>query len=277
MNFTSPVTKVVKQNTAVKNIQTYFAGIKIDGEADHCNFCGKPVSVFPVYEQSSNVENFGFDLIIQKLCCEEMRSRAGKLRKEHQREYIEFRIKEIDLISTPLIYRAFRINNFKQGWIVKKVKDFSAGLTGKGLYIYSAKNGTGKTTLSCVSAKTYCAYWGIEKYRFFNYAEFVNKFESLDFNERGELMEIYKTARVLIIDDLGKGRLSPMSLSNIYDIVNYRNMNALITIVSSNLSLDQISESFDSSVASRLFEMCELVEMKGEDLRIKPAKQEVTR
>lgn len=272
MNFISPVAKVVKENSFLKKIEAPVMGLSFGSEVACCNFCKNLVSVFPVYENSNNVDNFGFDEILEKLCCDEMRGKASECRKEHEKDYVEFRIKEVDAISTPPIYRAFRINDFSQARIVKKIKDFSAGYTGKGLYIYSAKNGTGKTTLCCVSAKTYCAFWGVEKYSFFNYAEFVNKFEGLDFDERAELLETYKNARILVIDDLGKGRLSPMSLSNIYDIINHRSMNMLTTIVSSNLSLEQIGESFDSSVASRLFEMCDLIEMKGNDMRINPDK-----
>ncbi|MCP4455584.1 MAG: AAA family ATPase [Planctomycetes bacterium] len=79
---------------------------------------------------------------------------------------------------------------------------------------------------------------------------------------------------ILILDDVvhkrADGRLAPL----VIEIINYRHNNNLATIITSNLSPDQIAQKLDPAVASRL---CggTVLHFTGEDMRQHPKKEEV--
>jgi len=77
----------------------------------------------------------------------------------------------------------------------------------------------------------------------------------------------YMRARVLYIDDLLKGKVTDADVNIMYEIVNYRYMNYLPMIVSTEKSLEELME-FDEAIASRLIEMSKenRVRMQGEEL-----------
>ncbi len=272
--FKSPAQDLILKNTTEGKGK---AIVGVSFPADICNFCGEPVRIS--YDTQSGYRcDYDFDTLIQNLCCDKMKEIAEPMRKDHEKEIFEHFIYYADK-ETPLIYRKFRLGDFstsKTATIRKyfKEKEYESG---RGFYIYSRKNGTGKTALSCTIAKTLCGVKRKTRYAFLNYPDFVNRYEQADFNDKYDILDNYKESYVLVIDDLGKGRSTNQSITNIYDIVNYRNINQMITIVNSNISLQEISEKFDSSVSSRLYEMCDIMEMEGEDLRIATAKQEATR
>lgn len=273
--FKSPVQDLILENTTEGKSNKTVMGVSFP--ADICNFCGEPVRIS--YDtQGGFRSDYDFDALIENLCCDKMKAIAETMRKDHEKEIVEHFIYFADK-ETPLIYRKFRLGDFptiKTATIRKyfKEKEYESG---RGFYIYSRKNGTGKTALSCTIAKTLCGVKRKVWYSFINYPDFVNKYEQASFDDKYFLLDRCREAYVLVIDDLGKGRSTNQSITNIYDIVNYRNINQMITIINSNISLQEISEKFDSSVSSRLYEMCDIMEMEGEDLRMATAKQEVTR
>ena len=77
----------------------------------------------------------------------------------------------------------------------------------------------------------------------------------------------YKRAKVLLIDDLFKGKLSESDVNIIFEIVNYRYFNNLPVIVSSEKGMEELVE-IDEAIGSRLIEMCKdnVLEMKGKRL-----------
>jgi DNA replication protein DnaC len=273
--FKSPAQDLVFGNTTEGNSNKTVMGVSFP--ADICNFCGEPVRIS--YDtQNGFRSDYDFDALVKNLCCDKMKAIAETMRKDHEKEIVEHFIYFADK-ETPPIYKKFRLGDFptsKTATIRKyfKEKEYESG---RGFYIYSRKNGTGKTALSCTIAKTLCGVKRKIWYSFINYPDFVNKYEQASFDDKSFILERCREAYVLVIDDLGKGRSTNQSITNIYDIVNYRNINQMITIVNSNISLQEISEKFDSSVSSRLYEMCDIMEMEGEDLRMATAKQEVSR
>ena len=80
-------------------------------------------------------------------------------------------------------------------------------------------------------------------------------------------MEKYTSARVLYIDDLLKGRLTDSDVNIMYEIVNYRYMNNMPIIISTEKSIDDLLE-FDEAIGSRLIEMCRgnIVQLQGKNL-----------
>jgi DNA replication protein DnaC len=65
----------------------------------------------------------------------------------------------------------------------------------------------------------------------------------------------YKTCEVLLIDDLFKGKINESDINIVFEIINYRYLNFLPIIVSSEFVIDRLL-AFDEGVASRVYEMC---------------------
>ncbi len=80
-------------------------------------------------------------------------------------------------------------------------------------------------------------------------------------------MSRYTQARVLYIDDFLKGRITESDVNIIYEIVNYRYMNNLPIIVSTEKFLDDLI-AFDEAIGSRIIEMCRgnIVQLQGREL-----------
>lgn len=77
----------------------------------------------------------------------------------------------------------------------------------------------------------------------------------------------YKVARVLLIDDLFKGKVTDSDINIIFELINYRYFNKLPVIVSCELDVDGLLN-VDEAIGSRLVEMCKgyLLELKGQRL-----------
>lgn len=77
----------------------------------------------------------------------------------------------------------------------------------------------------------------------------------------------YIKARVLYIDDLLKGKITESDINIMYEIVNYRYMNNLPIILSTEKSLEELLN-FDEAIGSRILEMCRgnIVILQGREL-----------
>lgn len=69
-----------------------------------------------------------------------------------------------------------------------------------------------------------------------------------------KVMNKFKRAKVLLIDDLFKGSISGSDVNIMFEIINYRYLNGLPVIVSCEKSIDEII-SIDEAIGSRLYEM----------------------
>ena len=79
------------------------------------------------------------------------------------------------------------------------------------------------------------------------------------------VMGKYKNARVLLIDDLFKGKVTESDINIMFELLNFRYFNKLPVIVSCEMDVDRIL-SVDEAIGSRLVEMCKCVEVKGKKL-----------
>ena len=87
-------------------------------------------------------------------------------------------------------------------------------------------------------------------------------------NERTNLIEEYSTAPIICLDDLGTEQGTAWVMQTLYLIINYRYDNFLPTVITSNNSIQQLSDKFeDDRLTSRIKGMCKIIEMDGEDLR----------
>ena len=80
-------------------------------------------------------------------------------------------------------------------------------------------------------------------------------------------LQCYMQARVLYIDDLLKGRITESDVNILYEVVNYRYMNNLPLIISTEKSIDNLLD-FDEATGSRIIEMCRgnIIQLRGKEL-----------
>ena len=87
-------------------------------------------------------------------------------------------------------------------------------------------------------------------------------------------MERAKQVDVLVIDDLGDQELggNPTTVDKrrlTRELVNYRHSRNMITIITTNLSRQQLFGQFSGPVAERIFELCLAMKVNGVNLREK--------
>lgn len=83
-----------------------------------------------------------------------------------------------------------------------------------------------------------------------------------------ELINKIKESEILYLDDFGRETKSERVTRQFYDIINHRYANELTTIISSNFTLDEIANTMDPALSSRIQEW-DLVQLTGEDIRKK--------
>lgn len=88
-------------------------------------------------------------------------------------------------------------------------------------------------------------------------------------NERA-LVKPLREARALVLDDLGAERVSAWTLSVVYEVVNHRLARLMPTIVTTNVSIDDI-HGWDPRIASRLASLA-IVRLEGPDRRLERAR-----
>jgi DNA replication protein DnaC len=74
----------------------------------------------------------------------------------------------------------------------------------------------------------------------------------------------YQTAEILLIDDLYKGKINESDINIMFEVINYRYLNYLPVIVSSEFTIDKMLN-FDEAIGSRIYEMCKdhIVQIEG--------------
>lgn len=128
--------------------------------------------------------------------------------------------------------------------------------------------GLGKTFLSAAIARVVS-----EKGYSVVYDSAVNvfsRFESQKFNRDGDAgkdVERYLTCDLMILDDLGSEMNSPMVQTALYQLINGRLLGEKRTVISSNLSMDEMNRRYSPQICSRIGGEYFEVRFFGEDIR----------
>lgn len=78
------------------------------------------------------------------------------------------------------------------------------------------------------------------------------------------------SADLLVIDDLGTETINSMKFTELYKIINTRILNPkLKTIISTNLDLKGLFNTYDERLASRFIGYYDIYRFFGEDIRLK--------
>ena len=138
--------------------------------------------------------------------------------------------------------------------------------------IFYGPSGTGKTFLSnCIAREA------IERCKSIVYesaAEMFERFSKDSFQRSedealsGRIREIYD-CELLIIDDLGTELASAFTNSRLFMLLSHRLKTGSSTIISSNLSMNQMSQIYGERIVSRLMESYVLIPFYGNDLRLR--------
>ena len=75
------------------------------------------------------------------------------------------------------------------------------------------------------------------------------------------------TCSLLIIDDLGTENLTPFVISQLFHVINSRDLSRKTTIISTNLSPEELQSTYTERISSRLMGQYTPIPVFGEDLR----------
>lgn len=124
--------------------------------------------------------------------------------------------------------------------------------------------GSGKTHL-CMAVSNHLIRCG-HPVIYFPWIEGFNELKD-NLDELEERIGLLQRVSVLYIDDMWKGRKTPtdFQIEQAFAIINYRYMNNLPLIVSSEFDVDAMC-GFDMAIGSRIYEMCKdyCVVIKGD-------------
>ena len=136
--------------------------------------------------------------------------------------------------------------------------------------LFSGATGLGKTFLSaCIAGEVADRGYSV---RYESAAHLFDKLEKAKFSsdpQAQEESEKLTRCDLLIIDDLGTEMPNQFTKSALYLLINDRLLDRKSTIISTNLSSDQISERYTPQIASRLLGAYQRVAFVGEDIRLK--------
>ena len=136
--------------------------------------------------------------------------------------------------------------------------------------LMSGPPGVGKTFLSACIARSVSGQGFSVVYD--NAINVFSRFEAAHFT-RDEESQVYKRrylrCDLLILDDLGSEMTTPFVQSSLYELVNERLLNHKSTVVSTNLSPEELSQRYNLQSVSRLLGEYQLLQFRGPDIRRK--------
>lgn len=139
---------------------------------------------------------------------------------------------------------------------------------GSGLFLCGPA-GTGKTHLAVAAMHALPRRRGE---RFITVPELLvglrNSFRDGERVSEIDIIDRYASAPLLILDDLGAEKSTEFAIQSLYIIIDRRYAGMLRTIITSNLTLDEIAEKVGDRIASRIAGMCQVITMRGEDRRL---------
>lgn len=133
------------------------------------------------------------------------------------------------------------------------------------------KTGTGKTYFaSCFAGESSLAGRTVVFITAFSFVDRALKYHTSFTADKAEQLSPLLDADVLIIDDLGtESMLKNVTAEYLYHVINERQLNKRTTLITSNLSIDEIAIRYGERTASRLFDkkLCYTREFDFKDIR----------
>ncbi len=82
-----------------------------------------------------------------------------------------------------------------------------------------------------------------------------------------DMLRLLYDADLLIIDDLGVEMHGPSSFQFLFDLINDRILHNKRIIISTNLTMEEISKNYTTRITSRLYENFDCLRFSGKDIR----------
>lgn len=152
--------------------------------------------------------------------------------------------------------------------VVEFLKDYCACFTtaDKGLLMIG-KTGLGKTHLSLAVVnrlidRGFNVYYGTAQ-------NILDRLQKVQFSRAvdDELDDDLYCSDLLVIDDLGTEMVTTFTVSALYNLLNTRLGNGLPTVISTNLTLDELEQTYSQRFTSRLVGNCDIIAFYGRDIR----------
>lgn len=133
--------------------------------------------------------------------------------------------------------------------------------------MFCGQPGSGKTHLCIALANNFIKKDG-KRVVYMPYRDVITKLKQniLDKEYYKNIVGKYQLAEILLIDDLFKGKVNETDINIMFEIINYRYINKLPIIVSTEYLVEEML-SFDEAIGSRIYEMSKkfIVEIKGQE------------
>lgn len=140
---------------------------------------------------------------------------------------------------------------------------------GRGLYIYSATKGSGKTMLSCCLCNEIIERYGISV-KFISVPDFVELIKDSKREESKEKADSLYQARLLVLDDIGAQTGKQEWIDNaLFRLIDYRKREFLPTIFTSNCDSEKLK--MDDRTVDRIVSISTDVKIPERQIRRKKA------
>lgn len=165
-----------------------------------------------------------------------------------------------------------------------KILTIDKGLKSGGSILFIGKTGCGKTHLAISIYKELVRRFILDGYssKFVTAPELLLEIRatfrpaSRKYDDGGrceadteqDVLDKYSKCEFLILDDLGAEKVSDFTIQSLYLVIDRRNRDLRPTIVTTNLSLEEIESTIDARMASRLSDM-KVVRLSMPDYRKK--------
>ena len=279
-----------------KNTLNNYKYPEIPKETYYCKFCNKKLGWRGLINPF-NKSTILHWISVMDCDCEQYllnKQELKRIEEEEKLRRIEFERQQAELQK---IQRVFKKSNMTKRGVNRTFEHFKVNSSNKKAYeiakkyaeewenfkaegtgiIFIGKYGTGKTHLAFAIAN-HLLNKGIPVV----YETLINLMEKLKFgyeknSDLGyyEIIKLYCECDLLIIDDLGKEKLSEWVLEKLFQIINTRYENMLPILITTNYNEKEIIKRLSynndgiaaESLVSRLNEICLEVDMNFEDYR----------
>lgn len=156
--------------------------------------------------------------------------------------------------------------------------DFVFDATGKNSCFITGTVGSGKTTLACKLLLDHAkeqylnnqtvlgavAFWSVPTLL----QDIRTCYATDDRQQESSLLSALINTPYIVLDDLGAEKTTEWVLQTLYLIISSRYDSGKTTIITSNLSLDELAEKLGDRIASRIAGMSEIITLEDIDHRV---------